>query len=195
MSAVIEQPKLDAPGAGLPKVELYVARLMFKRFRRKHDRESLNRLIEAARDETVALASGIDEEQGMQRVLIDRLRGLEDSSRFWSVFMTLEHVRIVNKAVLGIMANLAEGTIPDGEASTAAVKPAEEVGHEVIAEFSESCDRLMSFMNETSDIDRTETYAHPWFGPLTIRQWHAMATFHLELHLNQVKEILKAMDS
>ncbi|MBX3389322.1 MAG: hypothetical protein KF691_07680 [Phycisphaeraceae bacterium] len=41
-----------------------------------------------------------------ERVLIPRLRGLEDSSRYWSVWMMLDHLRIVNSQVAMVIASL-----------------------------------------------------------------------------------------
>ena len=42
-----------------------------------------------------------------RRVLIRRPPGLEDSSRYWSAFMTLEHLRIVHREMVRIIDALA----------------------------------------------------------------------------------------
>lgn len=187
------EPMLDAPGAGLPKLELYAARLLFRRFRKKHNPESLNDLIRTEKSKLLFLADPLDEKRGMTRVLIDRIRGLEDSSRYWSVYMTLEHVRIVNSLVADTMASLANGKIPDRAASTAEVKPDDGIDRSVLAKFAASCDKLISCIDGIKDLDRTEKFAHPWFGPLDIREWHAMAAIHVGLHRKQIKDILKNM--
>lgn len=193
MNATNPQPNLDAPGAGLPKLELHAARLMFRRFRKKHNIDSLSELIHSEKQEMIKLSAPLDARQGAARILIKRLRGLEDSSRFWSVYMTLEHVRIVNSAVIATMTCLATGKTPERKASTADVKPSEDIGREVLDAFAASCDGLIATVDEIENLDRPETWSHPWFGPLTIRDWHAMAAFHLGLHRVQIEAILKGM--
>ena len=191
----VSEPRLDAPGAGLPKLELYAARLMFRRFRKKHNPESLNDLICTEKSKILKRVETIDEKRGMTRVLIDRIRGLEDSSRYWSVYMTLEHVRIVNSLVADTMASLANGKIPDRAASTAEVKPDDGIGRSVLAEFAASCDKLISCIDGIKDLDRTEKLAHPWFGPLGIRDWHALAAVHFGIHRKQIKKILENLNN
>jgi len=74
------------------------------------------------------------------RVLIDRLPGLEDSSRCWSVWMTLDHLRITNAAFAEVITQLRNGQIPPGKASTAAVKPSETANAFVDATYEALCD-------------------------------------------------------
>jgi hypothetical protein len=41
-------------------------------------------------------------------VLIDRVVGLEDSSRYWTVFMVLDHLRIVDEGISQIIKTLTD---------------------------------------------------------------------------------------
>lgn len=116
-------PELQAPGAGLPKIEWLMARLRFGWARRRTTREQFGALFESERDKILELARSCDEKTGCRPVLIDRFRGMEDSSRYWSVFMTLDHLRIVNLAAAGVIRALGKGQVPDRKASTADVKP------------------------------------------------------------------------
>ena len=185
-------PKLAAPGAGLPWIELMVARLIFRRFRRRTNREEVARLFASEREELLRLAGVCGPEKATQQILIRRLPGMEDSSRNWSVCMTLEHLRIVNKAVSGSIRSLAAGTVPAGSASTAAVKPAAGIGTEVLAGFSESCDELIGTVAGISNLRTAAKYGHPWFGALDAAGWHAMAAFHMRLHRKQVESIIRS---
>ena len=81
-------PVLTPPWAGLPKVELLIVRLIFWWLRRPASREQTCRLFAEERAAIDGLAANCDTEKATQRVLIPRLRGLEDGSRNWSVFMT-----------------------------------------------------------------------------------------------------------
>lgn len=51
----------------------------------------------------------LTDEVGKRRVLAPRLTGLEDSSRYWSPFMVVEHLVIVDDNMLGILADLVAG--------------------------------------------------------------------------------------
>ena len=89
-------PTLAAPGAGLPAPELWIARVLFALKRLFGSREAFTARFEQERAAIRQLLSTSDPARRGQQVLIPRLRGLEDSSRFWSVWMTLEHLSITN---------------------------------------------------------------------------------------------------
>ena len=77
-----------------------------------------------------------------RRVLIARAIGMEDSSRNWSVLMTLDHLRIVHRAMARVIGDLTHDRMPTVPASTATVKPSPEVTAEVMGEYEKSCDAL-----------------------------------------------------
>ena len=76
MNAIAE-PKLAPPGAGLPKAELFVARLRFYLRRALGSRASFNRAFQAERGQIRALTSTLSPELAAKRVLIERVAGLE----------------------------------------------------------------------------------------------------------------------
>ncbi len=184
-------PELAPPGAGLPKVELFFARLLFHWTRKRTSREQATVKFTRCRDEILALVRGCDAVSGARRVLISRLPGLEDSSRYWSVFMTLDHLRIVNDAVAGAIGALVAGQVPPRVASTATVKPDADVDLTAVAAFEESCRRFEQCVAAAPDLRTEVKYAHPWFGPLDAAGWHVMAGFHLNLHRKQIEAILR----
>lgn len=187
--------KLAPPGAGLPKPELLIARLLFGWFRRTRSRADVTALFEEEQRRILDLASACDETRGTRRVLIKRLPGMEDSSRHWSVFMTLEHLRIVNEAVRESIRSLADGVVPARIASTAAVKPSPDSGANAVGAFAEGCDLFREAVAAIPGLRTAARYPHPWFGPLDAAGWHAMAAFHLRLHRKQVEAILAAMNA
>lgn len=190
MNSVIEaEPKLEAPGAGLPYPELLAARLLFHGKRVLASRESAQALFEGQRQAVVRLARGCSVEQGNQRVLIKRLRGMEDSSRHWSVFMTLDHLRIVNFGCMEAIRSLSRGEVPARTASTAAVKPSPEVDAGIIEKFEQGCDLFSKTVAGVADLKTSARYAHPWFGPLDAAGWHFIAGFHMQLHRRQIEAI------
>jgi uncharacterized damage-inducible protein DinB len=130
-----------------------------------------------------------------QRVLIPRLRGLEDSSRFWSVAMTLDHLRITNAAFAGIIRNLATNVTPPGVASTAAVKPSNDASLEVLHEYNQSCSQVMAAVAENPKLNTTLKFAHPWFGAMNAERWHLLAGIHMSIHRKQIQAILERLDA
>lgn len=188
-----EAPRLAAPGAGLPWMELQIARLIFRWQFRQSSRQSAAGLIDAERSEILRLGESCDETLGAQRVLIQRLPGMEDSSRHWSVFMTIDHLRIVNALLAETIGLLGQGKVPGRVASTAAVKPDPDVGATVLPSFRESCADIARVVGEIENLRTTTRYAHPWFGPLNAAEWHFMAGFHMRLHRRQVEAILRGL--
>lgn len=185
-----EPPKLAPPGAGLPKSELVVARLIFRWERWRTSRERAAANFSDQRNAILKLARGCEPASATRRVLIRRLPGLEDSSRNWSVCMTLDHLRIVNDAVAGSIHALVAGHVPLQAASTAAVKPSPDVGITAIPAFEESSLKFEKGVAATPDLATRVKYAHPWFGPLDAAGWHFMAGFHMRLHRRQIELIL-----
>src|SRR3954452_1749768 len=129
------EPKLGAPGAGLPPLELFIGRLLFARRRRNGSREAFNSRLQFERRTIRELIQGCSPEAAARRVLIKRVRGLEDSSRYWSIWMTLDHLRIVNLQISKTIESLAKGIVPPGKASTATIKPDKSVTASVVAEY------------------------------------------------------------
>lgn len=129
----------------------------------------------------------------MTQVLIKRLPGLEDSSRYWSVVMTLDHLRIVNKEVAGVIASLCAGQLPQKPVSTAAVKPEEGVDLSVVSAFEQGCHDFEKTVAAQKELRTPLCHTHPWFGPMNAADWHFMAAFHMGLHRRQIERILGSL--
>ncbi|MCE9520473.1 MAG: hypothetical protein K8R87_13080, partial [Verrucomicrobia bacterium] len=158
-------PALAPPGAGLPALELFFARLLVGWKSKRTSRDDSAKLFATEHTTILQLIAGRNLSLLSQPVLIKRLPGLEDSSRYWSALMTLDHLRIVNREIAGVIASLCTGKIPLRTASTAAVKPSQFVDENVIANFTQSCRDLESVVATQTNLKTTAKYAHPWFGP------------------------------
>jgi DinB superfamily len=188
------QPKLAPPGAGLPTTELSIARMIFAYRRWTSSREALNARFQSERERIRVLLRRCDGDKGSRRVLIQRVRGLEDSSRHWSVWMTLDHLRIVHLEIARVIGALAQGKVAEGTASTAAVKPTTEVNADIVDAYEHSCDAVLSIVAASPNLKTTVRYPHPWFGPLTAAGWHALVVGHLKIHRKQVERIVGGLD-
>ena len=183
-------PRLAPPGAGIPTIERLVGGAIFAFRRWRGTREAFAAEFERERGELARLFRGRDEGLLGTRVLIPRLRGLEDSSRFWSVWMALDHLRIVNDQITRVIEALTHGHIPEGQVSTAAVKPSADSGPDIAPAYEAACDRLVAMVASSPDLRTPVRYAHPWFGPLDAAGWHAMAAMHMGIHRAQIARIL-----
>lgn len=188
-----QEPKLAPPGAGLPKIELFVARALFKLRRLRGNRDSFTADFQRERTAIRALIASCDAESGARRVLIARVPGLEDSSRYWSIWMTLEHLRIVHTGLISGMGALAKEIVPPGKANTAAVKPALGITIAVVPEYEKTCDDLLATIAAIPNLKTKARFAHPWFGPLDASGWHAIAGSHLAIHRKQIERILSEL--
>lgn len=186
-------PRLAAPGAGLPPFELMVGRAAFAVGRLVLPRVWLRKRFERERDTILALVARCPLASRGRRVLVPRGRGMEDSSRFWSVWMTLDHLRITNEAFSMVVGELAAGSAPARKASIAEVKPDPAAGEEAESAFRESCGRYLRIEAAVPDLRTPLRYEHPWFGPLDAAGWHALAGGHMGIHRRQLANILRAL--
>ena len=187
------EPKLAAPGAGLPAIEHFIARVLFRLRRMTGNRETFTAKFQQERAAIRALVDSCDVARRGQRVLIDRQRGMEDSSRHWSVWMTLDHLRITNEAFARIITDLTQGRIPAGRASTADVKPSATVTAVVEAAYEQSCDAVLAALAGTGNLKTALRFSHPWFGPLDAFGWHALAGAHMGIHRGQIASIIAGL--
>jgi len=189
----VAEPTLAKPGAGLPFIEWFVANyiLMPRMLHRSTRQTAINQFTrEAERIKT--LASALNPEELTERKLIKRLTGLEDSSRYWSVAMTMQHLVIVNTGIRATVIDLCNGGTDRPKAQVQDVKPSAEVNGEVIrSEFEVMCKKFLHTA-ETAKVEAhpEATFDHPWFGPFNAQDWLAMAGFHQKIHRTQIEAII-----
>jgi len=186
-------PKLAAPGAGLPAVELFIGKTLFALKRRMGTREEFIAKFRDERAEMKMLVRNCLETRRGERVLVPRLRGLEDSSRHWSVWMTLDHLRVTNLAFTKFIVMLAAGKVPNIVVSTADVKPDPEVDKSIEDAFEESCDQLLKSLGKVTELKTRKKFNHPWFGPLDAYGWLALAALHMGIHRAQIDAITRGL--
>ncbi len=191
-----QQPKLDKPGAGLPFYEWFIAKyFLFPSLFRTTTKEQAIENFRKESDEILQLARGLSADELTERRLVPRLRGLEDSSRYWSVAMAIEHLSIVGGGTRNIIRNLSRGIIDMPPASTAAVKPHAEVDSEKVFEYFQAMTDIFVKTASAADFSKfpDAKFAHPWFGPLNAMQWLVFAAPHQSLHKRQIQEIIKRL--
>lgn len=187
-------PQLQPPGAGLPWYERLVGGVMLRRRARGATRRQNAARFAQERDQILDLVRSCCAQAAARPVLIARLRGMEDSSRFWSVCMTLEHLRIVNHGTGELIRLLGLGQTPTRRTGTADVKPRPGIGVEVIGAFEAACAHFARCVDEVAELRTAVRWPHPWFGPLDAADWHFFTAFHMKLHHHQIEAILRSLD-
>lgn len=186
--------ELAPPGAGLPKIQTFLLKyFLVPRWSKKYSWEKNVKRMEKENEKVLDLLRRASDWE--TKVLVPPIAGLEDSSRYWSVSETLDHMAIVGENILLALELMSQGKVPPTEASIAAMKPKTDTKAEDrkkrYLQFSENApSKLRSLASlESSGL----TYAHPWFGPLTPRQWAWLMGTHQGIHRKQLELILSSL--
>lgn len=131
-----------------------------------------------------------------RRVLVPPQIGLEDSSRFHSWAMVLEHLTIVGNDIAAILGDLTRGKTPPGVVRVEDLKPRGRIDALTsVEQYRAMLIRVRQIMlNPQSDWNSRARYVHPWFGSLGPRQWACFAPFHQTIHLKQARRIARLLD-
>lgn len=189
-------PQLDKPGAGIPLHQKLLFRYVVKPFVSSRGTwEDDTKRFDAIAAKILNETGTLDAASLERRILIPPQTGLEDSSRYWSVAMTLEHIVIVSNGISRAIIALSNGVVTDGKPDTAAVKPHAGInGAEALSMFGDYvADAMQKLDAKVGDRASKLTYAHPWFGDFNAHQWHWLLGIHQGLHLKQIREIVKRL--
>ena len=107
--------------------------------------------------------------------------GIEDSSRYWSMEMLMEHLMLTGVAAHRNIRMMASGTRPTKVPSIADGKPTGGRVDRIREEFN----RFLNKFVEASDVlefPPRPTVAHPWTGEMNALQWFKFAALHNWIH-------------
>jgi hypothetical protein len=188
-------PRLKPEGAGLPLVERLLLRhvLMPLRLRTttwQAAQEQFHRETETVLD---IYKNRIPPEYCGQKFLIKRLMGLEDSSRYWSPTMVLDHMALVARGMTSVITTLAREQYLIFDVQIAAFKPKEDTTGcyaDTFAKMMRDCEESLSTITHHHSKTR---HAHPWFGMLNANEWHTLLATHHAIHRRQLQEIIKLL--
>lgn len=189
-------PKLAPPGAGIPLPQRLVLKfvvrpLVIRRTPWEVSLKRFTRLHQKLKQEWAAL----DDATLTTPALVPPQRGLEDSSRYWSIALTARHLTIVGELMEKVIIELSHGRVFDKKVGTADVKP--ETDHNSrssIEEYVKFADGVVERLTRSvGDQESPLVHEHPWFGDLRARDWLWVLAIHTSLHLRQIREIKKAL--
>jgi len=189
------QKSLAPPGAGLPVVQKFLLRyLLFPAFCRTNTWQKALAKFQAEGDRIVALAERLSPEQLQERVLVKAPMGIEDSSRYWSAAMVLEHLIEVGSRVATGIVELTHGEQVTVSSDIADVKPTGGKGSQIVEEYKAFLRDYAHTLNEDAgDWKSAQTHGHPWFGELDAHQWACLGAVHQSIHRKQMERIVAGL--
>jgi len=142
----------------------------------------------------IALASELDHDALFKRVLVPKLFGLEDNSRYYSVAMVIEHLMIVGNALHTRIPALSKGEKLNGQVQIEDVKPYTEIDDDIVEQFAQYLSTYRETLTQNvEDIYLDNTSEHPWFGAFNPKEWAILGMVHQIVHRRQIEAILQTL--
>jgi hypothetical protein len=192
-----EAPQLAPPGAGVSALQRWVGRwVLLPLWCRRLAPPEVPGAMRRQAEVLLALGDGLTEQDRVRRVLVPPQIGLEDSSRFHSWAMVLEHLTIVGGELCAVLTELTRGRSPAAEVRVEALKPRGGIGSEqAVRDYRSMLDRFERVVREDCpDWEAPARHVHPWFGPLGPSQWAVFGPFHQAIHVRQARRIRRRLD-
>jgi hypothetical protein len=190
------QKSLASPGAGLPVVQAFLLRhLIFPTYCLTTSWDKALTAFLAEGQRTLALAEQLSDDQSQRRVLVKAPMGIEDSSRYWSATMVLEHLIEVGARIAVGVVELTHGSAVTVKADIADVKPKGSKGREIVEDFRQFLDDYTRMVTEDAGDRKSKSrHPHPWFGNLNAHQWVCLGAVHQSIHRKQMERIVAALE-
>lgn len=189
------QKSLAPPGAGLPVAQAFALRhLIFPAYCLTTSWDKALNAFETEGKKAVALAETLSAEQLQRRVLVKAPLGIEDSSRYWSAAMVLEHlIEVGSRIAVGIV-ELTHNTTVTVKADIADVKPKGDQDVEILQDFRQFLGDYAQIIAEDAGNRKSKaTLSHPWFGDLNAHQWICLGAVHQSIHRKQMQRIVASL--
>jgi hypothetical protein len=145
-------------------------------------------------ERVAAAAQSLAPEALQTRVLIRAPLGIEDSSRFWSAAMVLEHLIEVGSRIATGVVELTHGQAASVKADIAEVKPKGHNDGGIVAAYRAFLeDYADKVTRRAGDRAARHTAPHPWFGELTPQRWVCLGAIHQQIHRRQIERIVAGL--
>jgi len=187
--------ELDKSGAGLSSTRVFLAKhIFFPILNRSLSWKKAWDIFDKEGQKIIALASTLNKEQLFERVLVPKLLGLEDNSRYYSVAMSIEHLHMVGGALQIRIPILSKGKKINKSTKIEDVKPYKEIDENVVKNFEEFLNTYREKLEKNIvDVYIDNTSTHPWFGEFNPKQWSILAAVHQIVHRRQIEAILRGL--
>ncbi len=151
-------------------------------------------IFEKEGEKVLSLACSMDKDKLFERVLVPKLFGLEDNSRYYSIAMALEHLLVVGNALQNRIPSLSQGKSLDKEIKIEDYKPYMKIDDGIIDEYEIFLHSFRKKLEENVDnIYLENRHEHPWFGALKAKDWAVMGAIHQIVHRRQIEAIIRGL--
>jgi len=187
--------ELGVSGGGISPFRVFLARyLLFPLLNRFLSWDKAWNIFDKEGQKIIKLSKSISTDKLFERVLVPKLFGLEDNSRYYSVAMTLEHLYMVGSALQVRIPLLSNGEKLKNYVKIEDVKPYKDIDENIIDNFNEFLITYREKLEKnTKDININNTSLHPWFWEFNPKQWSILAMVHQIVHRRQIETILKIL--
>jgi len=145
-------------------------------------------------EKIIKLSKKLNQDELFKRILVPKLFGLEDNSRYYSVAMTIEHLLMVGSALQIRVPLLSRGKKITQNVKIEDVKPYKKIDENIREKFEEFLNLYRDKLNNNvKNIHINNTSSHPWFGEFNPKQWSILAMIHQIIHRKQIEAILKGL--
>ena len=181
------------PGGGLPILEqLSLKYILVPLGKRVFTWESALKMFHKEVKCIEKLVKEIEEEKCQKRVMIERVFGIEDHSRDYSINMVIEHLNIVGYNIMGVIYKLSKEESVNKEIKIENVKPHGSVEDE-LNKFLTFSRVYNSFIEKLPKRKSKMTKAHPWFVELNNIDWSIFMAIHTFVHRRQIEAIIQRL--
>jgi len=151
-------------------------------------------IFEKEGEKVLSFARSMEKDTLFERVLVPKLFGLEDNSRYYSVAMVLEHLLVVGTALQNRIPMLSQGKSVAQKIKIEDYKPYMEIDESIIEQYESFLHGFRKELEENIDnIYLENRHEHPWFGELKAKDWSVMGAIHQVVHRRQIEAIIRGL--
>ncbi len=189
------QNNLEKPGHGLPKIDaIFLKYIGFPILKTFISWDNAMKFFEYEGKEIINLVKDLPKDKLFKKVLIPKIFGIEDNSRYYSPAMVLWHLLYVGETLQEGIVNLSKNEKIDFTVKIENFKPFVEINEDIVEKY----DNFLNNYKKSIETKVENKYinnclSHPWFGCLNPHQWLLMSAIHQMVHKKQIKKILKEM--
>ena len=187
------QGKLESAGKGLPFIEALILRhIIFPILKTFMSWNMGMRFFEHEGKRILNDVKKLDDSAIFKKVLIPRILGIEDNSRYYSPAMVLWHLIYVGKTIQDGIISLSKNESLDFMVKIENFKPFIEINQNIVSEYEVFLKEYRRTIEKNvKDKNIRNYHAHPWIGPLNPHQWLIMSAMHQLIHKRQLRKIIK----
>lgn len=189
------QNNLGKAGHGLPKIDaIFLKHIGFPILKTFISWDNAMKFFEYEGKEILNLVKDLPKDKLFKKVLIPKIFGIEDNSRYYSPAMVLWHLLYVGETLQEGIVSLSKNEKIDFTVKIENFKPFVEINEDIVEKYENFFNNYKKFI-ETKVENKyiNNCLSHPWFGCLNPHQWLVMSAIHQMVHKKQIKKILKEM--